>query len=182
MKIWELNLNFWIESLHKYVIQTSRQNTCEYIFPDLLVSCKDKDIWIISHLSSVFTEYCHTLTGLWWNLKSRFLCEAGGCTAVWWGSIASSVMSNIPSLPWSNLELKYMASKIFLSHFVTLLFSLWIKFVRKEVLKYHHHAVTCYSLSSVMRAYSLQNNFALMKCVSGRGQRSDTDSRFAQFA
>ena len=31
-----------------------------------------------------------------------------------------------------------------------------------------------------MRAHSLQNNFALMKCVSGRGQRSDTDSRFAQ--
>ena len=123
MKIWELNLNFWIESLHKYVIQTSRQNTCDSIFPDLLVSCKDKDIWIISNLSSVFTEYCHTLTSLWWNLKSRFLCEAGGCTAVWWGSIASSVMSNIPSLPWSNLELKYMASKIFLSHFVTLLFS-----------------------------------------------------------
>ena len=40
------------------------------------------------------------------------------------GEVASSVMSNIPSLPWSNLELKYMASKIFLSHFVTLLFSL----------------------------------------------------------
>ena len=87
MKIWELNLNSWIESLHKYVIPTSRQNTCESIFLDLLVSCKDKDIWIISNLSSVFTEYCHTLTCLWWNLKSRFLCEAGGCTAVWWDSI-----------------------------------------------------------------------------------------------